>query len=165
MAERGGSTASPATASARPGTPIILAIEGPLRSASSTPTRQPVDAHAAARLAVTVDLPPPPLPDTTAPTKRTASSRRPSRACCSPTWATTFEPPSPTMSLYFFIASESRRTARAVGGLLEVRGGCVCLPDSSYWRRGCVLASERRRTARAVGGLLEVRGGCVCLPR
>src|SRR5262245_36342865 len=123
VAERGGSTASPATASGRPRTPSILAIEGPLRSASSTPTRQPFDAHAAARLAVTVDLPTPPLPDTTATTKRTASSRRLSLACCSPTWATTSEPPSPTMSLYFFIGSKRGRPAWGVGGVVWVRRG------------------------------------------
>src|SRR5215470_12021899 len=101
-AERGGSTAPPLTVSAWPRTPSILAIDGPLRSASSTTTRQPEACHVAARFAVTVDLPTPPLPETTATTKRTSARRRCRRACCSPTWATTSDPPSPTMSRYFF---------------------------------------------------------------
>src|ERR687887_48348 len=59
----GGSTASPVTVRGRPLTPSILAIVGPFRSASMTPTCQPLAARHEARLAVTVDFPTPPLPE------------------------------------------------------------------------------------------------------
>src|SRR5699024_11775999 len=45
--------------------PNIPGIEKPWMSASITPTRRPSAAMAAARFAVTVDLPTPPLPEET----------------------------------------------------------------------------------------------------
>ena len=48
------------------GTANMAAWLGPYISASNTPTRLPLAAIAMARLAVTVDLPTPPLPDATA---------------------------------------------------------------------------------------------------
>ena len=47
-------------------TPKAVGAEGPVMSASSTPTRLPFRAMATASIEVTVDLPTPPLPDTTA---------------------------------------------------------------------------------------------------
>ena len=47
-------------------TPKAVGAEGPVMSASKTPTRYPCRAMATASMDVTVDLPTPPLPDTTA---------------------------------------------------------------------------------------------------
>jgi len=55
--------------------PSSFAMEGPLRSASRTPTAEPESAKAAARFAVTVDLPTPPLPEATATIRRIRASR------------------------------------------------------------------------------------------
>ena len=63
--------------------------EGPNTSASSSPTRQPSSAIATARLAATVDLPTPPLPEATATIWRTPATlsgarrgaARPAGAC------------------------------------------------------------------------------------
>ena len=97
-APSGGATPSAPSTSRRPRTPSIVAIVGPLRSASSTPTRRPSSAQHAARLAVSDDLPTPPLPETTATTARTSASRARMRACCSLTCPAMLEPPSPAMS-------------------------------------------------------------------
>ncbi len=59
---RVGRTATP-SASVRPSSP---GMEKPCTSASTRPTRRPRSASATARLAVTVDLPTPPLPLVTA---------------------------------------------------------------------------------------------------
>ena len=47
-------------------TPKAVGAEGPVMSASRTPTRFPFRAMATASMDVTVDLPTPPLPETTA---------------------------------------------------------------------------------------------------
>src|SRR5919106_4697422 len=97
----------------------MVATDGPLISASRTPTRSPCRAHAVARLTVTQLLPTPPLPLTTATTWRTLLRRSCRRAACSCTCASTFEPPSPTMSAYVFIGqySISRILNRRPSGL------------------------------------------------
>jgi hypothetical protein len=80
-----GSTPWGDMASVRPRTPRIFAIEGPLRSASSTPTRQPSRASRHARLPVIDDFPTPPFPETTATTWAISPRRRSTRDC----WART----------------------------------------------------------------------------
>ena len=84
-APAGGSTSSSFTTSRAPRAPRIFAMDGPLRSASRTATRQPSRVKAQASPAVIVDLPTPPLPETTATMKRIGSRRRRSRSSCAPT--------------------------------------------------------------------------------
>ena len=55
--------------SSRPSRPSMRGTEKPQMSASSTPTRKPWAARAAARFTVTDDLPTPPLPEATAMTR------------------------------------------------------------------------------------------------
>ena len=58
-----GMISSCSLASGRSVVPNIKAIDGPYKSQSQRPTRAPVAAKATARLAATVDLPTPPLPE------------------------------------------------------------------------------------------------------
>ena len=80
----GGMSRSP-TLVGRSVMPSMPVIEKPWMSASSTPTRSPSSAIAAARFAVTEDLPTPPLPEETArmrvrePGSLKGIARRPSR--------------------------------------------------------------------------------------
>ena len=75
--------------STSPLTPKTFGIEGPVMSASSTPTRWPRRAMAVARSEVTRDLPTPPLPLMTAMTRLTllcsfGGVRRLCGSCCAP---------------------------------------------------------------------------------
>ena len=64
--------------------PSTWGMECPYTSASSTPTCLPLCANAMARLAVSVDLPTPPLPLQTARTRVDASRERPFDRSCTP---------------------------------------------------------------------------------
>ncbi len=78
--------------------PSRRARHGPLRSASRASTACPRPASTAARLAVTMLFPTPPLPLITASVRATFAMREATRRCCSTTWATMPEPASPAIS-------------------------------------------------------------------
>src|SRR3989449_1006544 len=172
---RGGSTPPDARTRRWPRTPSIFAIVGPLRSASRTPTRRPACARQQARFAVSDDLPTPPLPDTIATTARTVARRALSLRCWASTWATMFEPPSPAMSLYFFMRRladgarrrRDRRDAGARGVVLRRRrmkkykdiagdgGSNIVAQVEAQQRR----LRARLATVRAVVAIVSGKGG------
>src|SRR5438093_1466704 len=161
---RGGSTPPDARTRRWPRTPSIFAIVGPLRSASRTPTRRPACARQQARFAVSDDLPTPPLPDTIATTAWTVARRALSLRCWASTWATMFEPPSPAMSLYFFMRRLRRTTPRAPASRRSRRRRAPSArrrPGSAAPRprRSACASTRRRRTRGARRRAREPRPG------